>query len=378
MKKLGYLFFAWLYRLCCCFCKTRPKILFFNGHDHGLHGNLRVMYDYLQKNYGEYQLVACSKRDLFQGRDGRGRALPGKLQGSLYFFVVLPWQMATAQKVFFNDNFIPLAYMNTGGRTTQFVQLWHGAGAFKRFGLSTEQDETVRALVTKANQRISHLFVTSEQVIPYYEEAFGISRDRIYATGIPVSDLYFNSEWTKQAKQKVYQEYPMLKGRKVLLYAPTFRASEAENAKIMENFSVERIHEILGDGWIILVKLHPKYPAENIAQSKYCINMTHYYDISALYLITDLLISDYSSTVVEYVLLDKPVIMYAYDIEQYDRGFYRNYEETAPGAVAHTQAELYEFLAEKRDDLEKRQTFAKLQYDYRDSKSAERIMQILK
>lgn len=378
MKRIGYRFFAWVYHLCCCFCRIRPKIVFFNGHDHGLHGNLQVMYEYMQEHCKEYRLLKCSKRDWFQGIDGRGRAFPGKLQGVFCFFILLPYQMATAEKIFFNDNFIPLAYMKTEKRKTQFVQLWHGAGAFKKFGLSTEQDLDVRRLVTEANKRITHLMVTSKQVIPYYEEAFEIPKDRIYATGVPVTDLYFNRDWIQQARQGIYQEYPLLQGRKVLLYTPTFRASEEENRKIMENFSVERIHEILGEDWIILVKMHPKYPTENIVESKYCINMTHYYDISALYLIADILISDYSSTVVEYALLNKPLIMYAYDLEHYDRGFYRDYEETAPGKIAHTPEELYEILAKKEDDLEKRQTFVKLQYDYCDSDSVKRILQILK
>lgn len=377
MKKIGYRFFAWIYHLCCCFCRVRPKIVFFNGHDHGLHGNLQIMYEYVQKCAKEYQLLKCSKRDWFQGMDGRGRSFPGKLQGAFCFFVILPYQMATAEKVFLNDNFIPLAYMKTKKRKTQFVQLWHGAGAFKKFGLSTEKDPDIHRLVTEANKRITHLIVTSKQVISYYEEAFAVPGDRIYACGVPGTDLYFDRDRIQQARRGIYQEYPLLKGRKVLLYAPTFRGSEEENRKIMENFSVERIHEILGEDWIILVKMHPKYPTENIVESKYCINMTHYYDISALYLIADLLISDYSSTVVEYVLLNKPVIMYAYDLENYDRGFYRDYEETAPGRIAHTPEELYEILAKKEDNLEKRQTFVKLQYDYYDNNSAKRILQIL-
>ena len=116
MKKVGYRFFAWIYHLCCCFCRIRPRIVFFNGHDHGLHGNLRILYEYMQEHGEAYQLLKYSKRDWFQGMDGRGRSLPGKLQGAFCFFVLLPYQMATAEKIFFNDNFIPLAYMKTEKR----------------------------------------------------------------------------------------------------------------------------------------------------------------------------------------------------------------------------------------------------------------------
>lgn len=377
MKRLGYFLFAWVYNLYAICCKVQKKMLFFNGHAYALNGNLLVMYERMQQTAPDYHYVTCSKRQLFLNPDGGSRSLIQKIRGCLLFFLVVPYHMATAEKIFLNDNFIPLAYMRTGKRQTQIIQLWHGAGAFKKFGLSTEQDPEVRELVTQANQNVTHMFVTSKQVIPYYQEAFGISGDKIYATGVPVTDQYFDSGWIQKVKRSFYQMYPTLQNKKILLFAPTFRAESEENENILKEFPINKIHQILGDDWIILIKMHPKYPAENIVETKYCLDMTHYHDISELYMVSDLLITDYSSTVVEYVLLQKPVILFAYDLDQYDRGFYRNYEETAPGEIAHNRQELMEIIAEKRDNMVKRQTFVKLQYDYIDGKSVERIIHIL-
>jgi CDP-ribitol ribitolphosphotransferase len=284
--------------------------------------------------------------------------------------------MATSVQVFLNDNFLPLAYMHTR-KETQFVQLWHGAGAFKRFGLSTEKDEDVIRTVQKANERITHLFVTSKHVIPYYREAFAVPEERIYATGIPATDLYFDDIQKKERMRKFYEKYPKLFGQKILLYAPTFRRTQEENREIMKQFDVEKIHSVLGDDWSVLIKFHPKFPMENIAEDTFCYNMTNYNDISDLYLVADLLVTDYSSTIVEYVLLNKPVLLFAYDLPLYDRGFYFDYEDMMPGDVAHDREELFEFLQKDKDNLAKRQSFVNFEYDNVSGGACGRIMDIL-
>lgn len=179
MKQLGYYVFAGIYNLHRKFAKMHNKVVLFNGHNHGLNGNLELVSEEITKRDQGCQIVAFSKQDLFHPNGG----ICSKIKGILCFFVKVPWNMADAGKIFLNDNLLPLAYMHTEGQ--QIIQLWHGAGAFKRFGLSTEEDPNVRKQVAEANKHVTHLFVTSTQIIPYYSEAFAIPTDRIYATGIP-------------------------------------------------------------------------------------------------------------------------------------------------------------------------------------------------
>lgn len=370
MKKLGYILFGFIFHISRIFPVQKRKVVLFNGHNHGLNGNLLEIKRALEREKSFYRVLFYAKRDLFE------HGFCGKLKGAMQFFLVLPFQMATASCICLNDNFLPLGWCNPS-KQTKVVQLWHGAGAFKKFGLSTEQNETVRRQVMRANTRLTHLFVTSKQIVPFYQEAFGISKERIFATGLPVTDIYFREDRKAKGRERFYQAYPELKDKKLLLYTPTFRRSKEENFGIMEHFSVEQIHNQLGDTWVILVKMHPKYPVDNIPENSFCYNMTNYSQITDLYFVSDMLVTDYSSTIVEYVLLDKPVILYAYDLKEYDRGFYWNYEETVPGPVAHNQKELIEFLENVGKEIQKRQTFAKLQYDYRDSDSAARILSVL-
>lgn len=130
---------------------------------------------------------------------------------------------------FLNDNFLPLGYCFPSHRT-KIVQLWHGAGAFKKFGLSTEGNEKVRHQVIRANSRITHLFVTSKQVVPYYQEAFAIPESRIFADGIPVTDIYFNEEKKEKARERFYKKYPELEGKK---YCFTRQHSGAARRKML-------------------------------------------------------------------------------------------------------------------------------------------------
>lgn len=371
MKQLAYRLFAYIYNCTRIFCKTKNTVVLLNSHNRGLNGNLQFVAEEIARRDTACRVIAYSKQDLLQAAGG----FLTRFAGIYRFFFCLPAQMAGARQIYLNDNFIPLAYMRTHGQ--QIIQLWHGAGAFKQFGLSTERDETVRRLVARSNERVTHLFVTSRQVVPYYSEAFAIPQERIYVTGVPVTDAYFDEEDKERRRQRVWQQYPQLRGKKCLLYAPTFRLTAEENEELLKKFDVKRIQETLGGDWIVMIKMHPKFPTENIPSNELCLNMTDYRDITDLYMVSDMLVTDYSSTVVEYVLLDKPIILFAYDLDKYDRGFYRDYKSTVPGDIAYTTEELLYFLEKNGDNRAKRQTFAKLQYDYIEGGALERVLDVL-
>lgn len=359
--------------------------MLYNGHHRDLSGNLLEMKQEIMRHRDDVVFYYFGKRTSETG------GLLWKFGRLLKFFFQLPFQMATAGQVFLNDNFLPLRYCRPSEKT-QMVQLWHGAGAFKKFGLSTEKNRKVREQVKRANQRITHLFVTSKQVIPFYSEAFAISYERIFATGIPITDIYCDKRGMEQGRNRFFQEYPELQEKKLLLVTPTFRDTPVENGELLERLALERLEDVLGEEWVILLRMHPKYPIEGFEERERCRNLTGYPHVSDLYFASDMLLTDYSSTMVEYVLLDKPMIFYAYDLEKYNRGFYWDYEEGVPGPVAHNAEELLDLVeavkmdlhgdgrfgeSEKLTGAEKRERFRRMQYDYADDASAERIWKVL-
>ena len=355
MKKIGYFFFALIFNISRLFSVKEKKVVLFNGHNHGLNGNLKEIKDGIERRSDAYSFVLLAKHDR------KKKGIAGKIGVLFRFFFVFPYHMATAAYLFMNDNFLPLGYC-IPSKKTKIIQLWHGAGAFKKFGLSTETDEKVRYQVAKANTRVTHLFVTSKQVVTIYEEAFAIPKERIYATGIPIMDVYDREKTKQECIQNFYAVYPNLKGKKLLLYTPTFRKTEQENQDIMKHFPVEQLKEKLGKDWVIGVKMHPKYPVDNILEDEFCLNLTEYPQIIDLFFVSDILVTDYSSTVVEYALLGKPIIMYAYDLQEYDRGFYFEYESKVPGTVAKTKEELLQAVTESGKDSVKREAFVQMEY----------------
>ena len=124
-----------------------------------------------------------------------------------------------------------------------------------------------------------------------------------------------------------------------------------------------------------MVRLHPQIHGGKVPEN--VIDMTQYGNIRKLLCMTDILIADYSSIAVEYSLLNRPILLYAYDMDWYlkeDRGFYFDFVETAPGPIAKTMEELIADIKEEKWDLGKVESFARLHNDFFDDQSAKRVV----
>ncbi len=377
MKKIGYWLYGMLFHIFrILFPVQEKKVVLWMLHDCKFQGNIRYVYEEMKKQDKEYKFIKISKKALFQ-TEKKGMAKPLKtFIGGIRLFTLVNYHLATAEYILLNDNFLPLAYMNPA-KNVKIVQFWHGVGAFKRFGLSTEADERVRKIVREGNRRVTHLFVSSKQIIPYYEEAFGIGRERIFATGIPVTDFYFDEKKKNYSSARFYRRYPELKNKKIILYTPTFRETERENNEILQKFDMQRLVEVLGEEWILLVRLHPQIRGAMPKLPERCIDVTEYPDIKDLFIVSDVLINDYSSTVVEYVLLQKPIILYAYDLDYYDRGFYKSYRENAPGILVRDMEGVLDAFSHLNVQTKRYQDFIKQQYDYLDGNATKRIVKLI-
>ena len=176
---------------------------------------------------------------------------------------------------------------------------------------------------------------------------------------MPRMDEYLDENNRRTVTEKLYESYPMCKGKKVMLFAPTYRGKNRKTAHYPYSLlDFKRLYELCGDEWVVLFKMHPwvhdGVPIPEEYQDKF-LDVGTYPNINDLFYITDLLITDYSSNIFEYSLMRKPMMFFAFDKVQYSfsRGFHRDYEESAPGKICYTFDELMDAFAAQDFEYEK-------------------------
>ena len=282
---------------------------------------------------------------------------------------------ASSKYVFLVDNFFPLAFMNVEGM--KWVQLWHGTGLFKKFGYDLLNDEDKKIMEMFA-PKIDLVSVSSENVADIYARNFYVDKSKVKPFGVPRNDFYdeehLSEDYLSELRESFEKDYPQLKGKKLVLYAPTFREDPKNNA-VFNHFDIEKFLDELGDEYALAIRLHPNYKRfcdeehnidlDDLTNRYDIINFTGFKDEQKLLLLADILIADYSSIMVDYTILKKPAILFDYDLDDYlykERGFYFDYEEMVPGKIVYNIDELIESIKEEDFRLEKMEEFLKLQF----------------
>ena len=254
--------------------------------------------------------------------------------------------LADARYVFVNDaneviSCLPLR------EETVVTQTWHACGAFKKWGMSTA--EKIFGADAKNLERhpnyanLSYVTVSSPEIIWAYAEAMNLKgREQIIRpVGVSRTDVFFDRARKEAAAAKLKALFPASEGKQIILYAPTFRG-RVKYAKAPDEIDYRKFAKALSDRYVMVVKHHPfvrelpAVPAE--LNGKFVMDLSKKMEIEELLMVSDVCISDYSSLVFEYSLMRRPMLFFAYDLEDYFdwRGFYYPYEELAPGPIVKT------------------------------------------
>ncbi|MGL6107359.1 CDP-glycerol glycerophosphotransferase family protein [Romboutsia sp.] len=307
---------------------------------------------------------------------------PG-INGKIKYLIHLikaTYYMATSEYFIIDDFYFPV-YVIEPRKGTEIIQVWHACGAFKKFGYSIIDKEYgannnyIKHIPIHKNY--SHVLVSSKEVKSFYAQAFNMSESNISPIGIPRTDIFFDKQIQQKSKEKLYNKYPILKNKKLILYAPTFRGTSQSNAKMDIDFDLDRILDTLDENTIFGLKMHPfvkKLP--DLSGYDNVVDLSKYEEINDILLITNLLITDYSSIIFEYSLLEKPIIFFAKDKEIYEkeRDFYYDYESLVPGPIVDNTEDLIKIIKTNDFDKDKLVRFKNKFFDYTDGKSSKRFV----
>ena len=293
------------------------------------------------------------------------------------------YHLATARVVVVDDWFFPI-YAITPRPGTVRIQVWHGAGAFKKFGYSVldksfgADEETVRLMPIHSNYDVC--LVSSAAATIHFMDAFQLPRDRFTsALGLPRSDVFFDAEHRSRATEAIRRRYALPPDRKVLLYAPTFRGEMARAARYPSDLDILAMRDALAGQWVMLVRPHP-FVRDRVRLSSdlagFAIDVSDWPDMNELMLVADLLVTDFSSAIFEFALLDRPMAFFAPDIDAYEveRGFYFDFRTGVPGPVFEESPDLAAWVAAGDFDLERVREFARTWFDVADGHASERFV----
>ena len=276
--------------------------------------------------------------------------------------------LATSKYIFLDDFAQCTSYMRVR-KNQQLVQLWHGSGAYKKFGHSRAQaGEPVR--IHPGYKRYTLAVTSSEAVRECYAQAFSLPLEKTAALGNPATDAFFDKEYRQRKIYELFKRFPEFKGKKIILFAPTYRGGRVEDASYdFDRLNLKELRGALADEYVFIIKWHPalynnlrsgrvKGPDISV-YSGFAYDLSSFREVNDLLFAADVLVTDYSSVIFDYALLDKPIIYFTYDLEEYEgkRGLYFPFEEYIYGEVVRESSALANAIKRGKMHEEKRAAF---------------------
>ncbi|MCA9363268.1 CDP-glycerol glycerophosphotransferase family protein [Candidatus Kaiserbacteria bacterium] len=272
----------------------------------------------------------------------------------------------------------------TGG--SKVVQLWHGKG-MKKTGHDSSYSLASKSKFLHPNlfTPFHKLVASSDYTAKLMASTFNEPEEKILVTGLPRNDILKKA--IKDADidsnlelQGIIDNKKAAGAKKIFLYAPTFRPNGSNPIDSLDTRALQQVLE--KNDFYLIISLHPKFARKEYQTAKAENNIS--YIASALDLYpqlksVDALITDYSSLYVDYLLLDRPIIFYTYDIGSYrvDMGLHDSFEELTPGPHPKNVTELKEVITEPDKYQADRKRVREILYKKTDSEACSDIYKML-
>ena len=275
--------------------------------------NLKLVYDRMVARGldREYELLT-----LFARASPTRRSLRDRIR--------LPLLLARADVIVIDD-YQPVIYQVDVDPDVRIIQLWHASGAFKTVGYSrVGKPGGPRPVVADPQELHATRSSAPSHDVPFYAEAFGIPESRVVPTGIPRMDRFFDEARAAAGRGRRPGAFPETRGRMTILFAPTFRGDGAADASYdLERLDYAALHALAVErDAVVIIRMHPfvrdaaRHP-RGVRATASSTDRRPTIDVNDLLFAVDLLITDYSSIVFEYSTLGRPMLFFAYDLEEY-------------------------------------------------------------
>jgi CDP-glycerol glycerophosphotransferase len=317
--------------------------------------NPRAIYEYIKEHYPQYEL--------FWSADPRFTKVFIENDIPYVNRFSFKWLFLMARARYWVTNSrMPLWIPKP--RHTIYLQTWHGtplkklANDMEEVHMPGTTTENYKRNFYKESRNWDHLVSPNAYSTAIFKRAFQFNKN-IIESGYPRNDFLHSDNKTLIA-QELKERFAIPLNKKVILYAPTWRDNQFYTTgkyKFDLSLDLAKLKESLGEEYVIILRMH-YLVSENFDLSPYkgfAYDFSLHEDIRELYLISDLLITDYSSVFFDYANLKRPIIFYVYDIESYRnelRGFYFDLEDKAPGPLVKTTEEVIEAIYKYQDGEE--------------------------
>lgn len=326
----------------------KKRVLFESFLGRNISGNPKYLYNYLVDNDldKEYELIWILNNPK-EKPNGNGKTVKRKTIKYYYY-------MATAGYWIFNSRQANNIIKRDGNI---YLQTWHGT-PLKRLGADMSNANMAgmndvnkyKEQFRKNSSRWDYLLAQNEYSAEIFKRAFYFDKD-ILTYGYPANDILYKCN-NQIDIDKLKDKFNIPKDKKVILYCPTWRDDKffkKGHYKMSLELELDKMKKELGDEYIVLLRLHYLITSSlNLSDYEgFAYNFSGAYDIQELYLVSDVQITDYSSTMFDYATLRRPEIFFTYDLESYRdnlRGFYFDFENEAPGPIVTTTDEVIYWL----------------------------------
>jgi CDP-glycerol glycerophosphotransferase len=342
LKSNKYIYFCYFWivsfflRVCRIFVTKKDNLILFVVYGGSRYDDSpRFVYEQMKKDpaFDKFELVWA-----FQKPEEIAEVTEGKIRIDTWEY----FKTALAAKYWITNSSVSRG-LSFQGKHNAIIYFEHGIVAIKTIGVDIKEGN--ESFHVKEIERKNHIFIGgTEAEENILKEAWKLDSEVVYKIGLPRNDELYHC--TRERIAKLREQFKIPQGKKVILYAPTFREynrDETLTVYFKPPIDVNRWKSCLGEEYVLLMAGH--YEIQKMIlqdDDEFVINCFGYPHINDLMMVSDVLVSDYSSIIFDYAILERPILAYAYDFDEYERkrGVYPGYEQIFHNGIIRTEDEL--------------------------------------